>query len=108
MNWLALLALAGLQVASNVSASSSASKEGAEVTIEHFQFLPATLKSAVGASVTWTNKDDDVHTVMDAAGVFRSGALDGGQSYSYTFAKAGVYRIACSLHPQMSETIIVE
>ena len=45
---------------------------------------------------------------MDAAGVFRSGALDGGQSYSYTFAKAGVYRIACSLHPQMSETIIVE
>jgi len=108
MNRLASFALAGLLVACNASATSSAGKEGADVTIEHFQFFPATLEIAVGASVTWTNKDDDVHTVMDAAGVFRSGALDGGQSYSYTFAKAGVYRIACSLHPQMSETIIVE
>src|SRR3982750_2360621 len=99
----AFLALGGLLTACNVSATSPAGKVTAEVTIEHFQFLPTTLKIAAGSSVIWTNKDDDVHTVMDAAGGIRSGALDEGQSYSYTFAKAGVYRIACSLHPQMSE-----
>jgi plastocyanin len=79
-----------------------------EATIENFHFVPAALAIAAGSSVTWINKDEDVHTVMDAAGAFRSGALDEGQSYSHTFAKAGVYHIACSLHPQMSETIVVQ
>ena len=45
---------------------------------------------------------------MDAAGEFRSGALDQSQSYAFTFVKAGIYRIGCSMHPQMSETIIVQ
>ena len=79
-----------------------------EVTIENYHFVPATLKIAAGSSVTWSNKDDDAHTVMDAAGAFRSDALDEGQSYTYTFAKPGTYRIACSMHPQMMETIVVQ
>jgi plastocyanin len=107
MKRLSLIALAGSLAACGATAAPPAAPKTA-VVIENFRFLPATLKIAAGSSVTWTNKDDDVHTVMDAAGAFRSGALDGGQSYSYTFAKAGVYRIACSLHPQMSEVIIVE
>ncbi|HEV7607996.1 MAG TPA: cupredoxin domain-containing protein [Steroidobacteraceae bacterium] len=107
MTRLALAGMAGWLAACGASAAPPPAPKTA-VSIENYHFVPATLKIAAGSSVTWTNKDDDAHTVMDAAGAFRSGALDGGQSYSYTFAKAGVYRIACSMHPQMSETIIVE
>jgi plastocyanin len=80
----------------------------AAVTIRNYHFDPATLKVSAGTTVTWTNRDDDAHTVMDAAGSFRSNALDSGQTYSFTFIRPGVYRIACSMHPQMSETVIVE
>jgi plastocyanin len=78
------------------------------VLIQNYHFEPSVLKVSAGTTITWTNKDDDVHTVMDAAGSFRSDALDSGQTYSVKFEKPGVYRIACSLHPQMSATITVE
>jgi plastocyanin len=107
MNRLTLVGLACILAACDVSAAPPAPANVA-VTIQNYHFLPATVKIAAGSGITWTNKDDDAHTVMDAEGAFRSGALDEGQSYSYRFAKAGVYRIACSMHPQMSETIIVE
>jgi plastocyanin len=79
-----------------------------EVTIENYHFVPATLKIAAGTSIIWTNKDDDAHTVMDTSGAFRSGALDEGQSYAYRFAKPGTYRIGCSMHPQMTQSIVVQ
>ena len=78
------------------------------VTIKDYKFAPAMVKVGVGSTVTWTNKDADVHTVMSATGLFVSGALDTDDKFSYTFTKAGTYVIACSLHPQMSETIVVE
>src|SRR5579864_3398884 len=36
---------------------------GASVTIQNFAFSPAVLKVALGATVTWTNKDSVAHTV---------------------------------------------
>jgi plastocyanin len=78
------------------------------VAIKDYKFTPAMVKVPVGGTVTWTNKDADVHTVMSATGLFVSGALDTDDKFSYTFTKAGTYVIACSLHPQMSETIVVE
>jgi plastocyanin len=45
---------------------------------------------------------------MSATGLFASGALDTDDTFSYTFTKPGTYVVACSLHPQMSETIVVE
>jgi len=106
MTRLALFLLGGLLTACGAAAESPAAAKH-EVIILNYQFVPATLRTAVGTTITWTNNDDDVHTVMDAAGAFRSGALDQGQSYRYTFAKAGIYRIACSMHPQMSMVIDV-
>ena len=106
MSRFVLVGLAGLLAScSAVAAPPSAPQVG--VTIENYHFVPATLKIAAGTSIIWTNKDDDAHTVMDTSGAFRSAALDEGQSYTYTFAKPGTYRIACSMHPQMMETIVV-
>ena len=106
MNRFLMGGLAGLLAASGAPAAPPAAPQ--EVTIENYHFVPATLKIAAGTSITWRNKDDDAHTVMDASGAFRSDALDEGQSYTHTFAKPGTYRIACSMHPQMMETIVVQ
>jgi plastocyanin len=78
------------------------------VSIKDYKFAPAVVKIPVGGTITWANKDADVHTVMSATGLFASGALDTDDTFSYTFTKPGTYAIACSLHPQMSETIVVE
>ena len=107
MNRFAVIGLTGLLVASGAPAAPPAAPQ-VKVTIENYHFVPATLEIAAGTSIIWTNKDDDAHTVMDASGAFRSDALDEGQSYTYTFAKPGTYRIGCSMHPQMMETIVVQ
>jgi plastocyanin len=107
MTRLALVGMTVLLAACGASAAPPSAAQ-AEVTIANYHFIPATLTIAAGTTVTWTNKDEDAHTVMDAAGAFRSGALDEGQSFTFMFAKPGLYRIACSMHPQMSETILVE
>ncbi len=77
------------------------------VRLEHFMFAPGTITVPVGASVHWQNLDGEPHTVVSLEGLFRSGALDQGDSYAFTFKTAGTYRYVCSIHPQMVGTIIV-
>jgi plastocyanin len=89
----------------DMTAAGSASS--ATVTIAKFMFGPDTLKVPVGATVTWTNQDDDPHTVVAKDGSFRSGALNKGASYRHTFDKAGTYQYLCSIHPFMVATVVV-
>ncbi|HET9341345.1 MAG TPA: cupredoxin family copper-binding protein [Candidatus Eremiobacteraceae bacterium] len=77
------------------------------VTIKDFAFNPSTLSVPVGGSVTFKNLDTASHTASDAAGTWDSGNLDTGQSWTYTFAKAGTYKIICKYHPSMKGTIVV-
>jgi plastocyanin len=59
--------------------------------------------------VNWVNQDDEPHTVVAAADrVFKSAALDTGESFAFTFMKPGRYEYFCSLHPHMTGTIVVE
>jgi plastocyanin len=78
-----------------------------EVKIDNFSFGPATLAVAVGATVTWTNRDDIPHTVVSTDKVFKSKVLDTDQKFSYTFIKAGTYPYFCSVHPKMTGSIVV-
>ena len=80
----------------------------AEVKIDNFSFGPATLKLAVGTTVTWINHDDIPHTVVSTDNVFKSKVLDTDEKFSYTFAKAGTYPYFCSLHPKMTGTVVVQ
>jgi plastocyanin len=61
-----------------------------------------------GGTVTWTNRDDDVHTVVSTTDAFRSPAIDTGEAYAHTFAKPGVFHYFCTLHPLMTGTVIVK
>jgi len=58
--------------------------------------------------VTWTNADDDLHTVVANDHSFRSPALDSGDAFSHTFAKPGAYPYSCSLHPEMTGEVVVK
>ena len=77
------------------------------VMAKDFMFAPTSITVAAGSTVTWTNKDDEPHTVVSAEGLFRSAALDTDESFSFRFDKPGTYRYTCSIHPRMVGTIVV-
>lgn len=80
----------------------------AEVTIKEFAFAPATLKIKVGTTVKWTNQDSAGHTVVSDTGAWKdSDNLAKGQSFSFTFTKAGSYPYHCGVHPAMKATVEV-
>ena len=83
--------------------------EPSAVTISNFAFGPPELTVAAGAKVTWTNRDEDPHTVVSADGgkTFKSPALDTDEKFSFTFDKPGTYKYFCSVHPHMVGTVIV-
>jgi plastocyanin len=60
-----------------------------------------------GETVTWINDDSGRHTVTSKDGVFDSGMMGKGQSFSFTFDKAGEYSYHCEPHPSMVGTVVV-
>ncbi len=62
----------------------------------------------VGTTVTWTNEDDQIHTVTATDGSFDSGFLRQGESWSYTFDTAGEFEYSCTPHPWMRAKVTVE
>jgi plastocyanin len=89
-------------------ATPAAAVETARIEVKEFMFTPTTLTVSVGSQVTWVNKDDEPHTVVSDTGVFRSGAIDTDESFSFTFDKPGTYHFTCSIHPRMVGTIVVK
>jgi plastocyanin len=78
-----------------------------DVTIANFAFTPQTLSVKTGTKVTWTNNDSVPHTVVstdsmstsaNTTNLFASNTLSPGQSFSFTFDKAGTYFYECSIH----------
>ena len=68
---------------------------------------PAVIRIKAGTTVMWMNDDVVAHTVTADDGSFDSGFLNPGQSWSFTFDKAGTYAYHCTPHPWMKGTVIV-
>lgn len=81
---------------------------GHTVDIKGFAFKPMMLSVPVGTKVTWKFDDSAKHTVVADDKSFKSSAMSGGQTYSFTFAKAGTYSYLCSIHPYMKGTVVVK
>ena len=79
-----------------------------EVKIDNFSFAPKSLTVRVGATVTWTNRDDIPHNVVSTEKKFSSPVLDTDQSFSFRFQEPGSYPYFCKIHPMMTGTIMVE
>lgn len=80
-----------------------------KVSIKNFAFSPASITVTKGTTVTWTNNDTTVHTVVETDGKDGPNSSDvkPGDSYTFTFSQAGTYQYHCSLHPQMTGTVTV-
>jgi plastocyanin len=100
-----VLLLAG---SSSVTANAQVSAANAEVKIDNFSFGPQTITVPVGATVTWTNRDDIPHTVVSTGGLFNSKVRDTDETFSFTFDKAGTYPYYCSVHPKMTGKVVVQ
>ena len=89
------------------AAAEAAAARSVTVKIANFAFNPGVTTVPVGTAVTWTNNDDDAHSVVANNKAFRSSPLDTGDSYTFTFTTPGTYAYHCSLHPQMVGKIVV-
>ena len=78
------------------------------VTIENMAFAPSTLTVKRGDTVVWRNKDIVPHTAT-AAGRFDSGNIAPNKSWTHVMkAPAGRYDYACTYHPGMKASIVVQ
>ena len=93
--------------ASATAADSPSPQGGTAVAITDFKFSPATLTVPVGTTVTWTNQDEEPHTIAAKDGSFHSPGMDTHGTYSFTFTTPGSYDYICSIHPFMAGTVMV-
>src|SRR5437879_1660154 len=56
---------------------------GNQVSIDGFAFAPATLTVTAGTTVTWTNRDEEPHTVAASDGSFHSPGMGTGATYTH-------------------------
>jgi plastocyanin len=102
-----VLAVALWAEAATLASGAEADAAG-RVVIRNFMFAPTALTVKAGSVVSWTNQDNEPHTVASDAGVFRSGALDTNDTFTFKFDQPGTYHFLCSIHPYMVGTITVE
>ena len=79
-----------------------------EVSVEGLAFKPDKITVKVGQAVTWTNNDDRDHTVECKEADLKSGIIHRGETFSFTFKKAGTFHYKCRLHPRMKGQVVVE
>jgi plastocyanin len=97
-------------VDSSLASGATTNKEpnDPEVKISNFTFDPASLEIPPGAKVTWTNHDDQPHTVTSTQKAFDSPPLDTDDHFSFTFATPGEYAYYCKIHPRMTGKVVVK
>lgn len=85
-----------------------------EVWNQNSQFIPQTLTISTGTTVTWTNRDNQIHTVdsgseMNPTGLFNITLFERGKeddSDTFAFSNAGTFNYYCGRHGETG-TIIV-
>jgi plastocyanin len=82
---------------------------GATVTMKNKAFLPRVTVVTTGGSVEFPNQDSIFHNVFSVSGEnrFDLELYKKPKSASKVFEHAGVVRIYCNIHPQMSGFVIV-
>jgi amicyanin len=79
-------------------------------TIQDFKFSPAVIKVKVGDTVTWTNKDSVGHSVVAdtaSADAPNGPLMQQGETYQFTFNKAGTFTLHCNPHTYMHQVVEV-
>jgi Icc protein len=90
-----------------VDAMTTADAHDVAVAVDNFSFAPATTSVPVGATITWTNRDDVPHNIVSTEQKFKSPVLDTDERFSHRFDAPGSYKYFCSIHPMMTGRIVV-
>lgn len=78
------------------------------VAIQNMAYSPANITVPAGTTVTWINRDTVPHTVTrDGVEGPLSGTLQPGQTFSFTYNRAGTFTYHCLIHPNMQGTVTV-
>jgi len=78
------------------------------VTIDNFSFMPAAIKVKAGTTVTWTNSDEEPHSVVSSEEPMRATPLAAPtNTFTHTSAKPGTYHSNCGIHPFMHGSVEV-
>jgi plastocyanin len=105
----ALVALAfsfGTADARPAHAAGPAARAGT-VTVMDMMFMPGTVSTTLGGSVTWTNQDSLGHTITSDQRFWDSGTKVPGATYTRAFTSAGSFAYHCSIHPEMHGKVSV-
>lgn len=79
-----------------------------EARIDNFSFSPQSIVVRAGTQITWTNRDDIPHTVVEEGKTFKSAVLDTDEKFTFRPTKPGTYKYFCSIHPKMTAKLVVE
>jgi hypothetical protein len=77
------------------------------VSIFQFEYLPSNLTINAGDTVLWSNDDASHHSATSNTGVWNSGLLNPGDSFSFTFNNPGDFPYHCNFHFFMTASITV-
>src|SRR5947208_17133020 len=100
--------LSAFALAGEMKDADNTSSKQSTIEIKDFAFNPQTLTVKSGEKITWTNRDEEPHTVVSVEKQFKkSSALDTDQTFTITAGAPGTYTYFCSVHPKMTGTIIV-
>jgi plastocyanin len=92
--------------AASATTAAPIAADAASLTISGFDFGdPITVP--IGTEVTITNQDGAGHTWTSNDGLWDSGSLSGGDSFSFTFTDAGEFDFFCGIHASMTGSITV-
>ena len=93
-------------------ANSSAETPSAAVLIGDDSFTPRTIKVKKGDAVTWTNQATSLHQIVGDQSVLSMDSQESlaqGDTYTYTFDKAGTYTYHDPLNPlKLKGTVVVQ
>jgi plastocyanin len=90
----------GLPATPTATASAQDNGEGTGTVIMLVDktFSPSELTVPVGTTVVWKHESSLPHTVTSDTGLFDSGTLARGDTFEFTFTKAGTYPYHCKFH----------
>jgi len=87
-------------------------------------YVPSHTSVNQNDTITWINKDTEVHTVTSGVGaglesllnnrqgakngIFDSGIFKPGGNWTHKFERAGVFSYFCTVHPWMEGTVVVK
>lgn len=78
------------------------------IEMRQTRLFPYYLEVPKGSTITWINKEDKVHRLMEEKGAFDSGDLKSSRVYVFKFDNTGVYQYHCKYFPEMRGIILVK